>query len=56
MIRWTAESLRYNQDNEVLQNVIIYPAGIKKEQVKQEHRHHKRHLLVKEGESFELIR
>lgn len=56
MIRWSAESLRYNQDNEVLQNVIIYPEGIKKEEVKREHKYHSRTLLIREGDEYQVAR
>ena len=50
MIRWVASTFDYNrQDHEVLHRIIVYPAGTKKEQVKAEHEHHERMLLVPEG-------
>lgn len=55
-IRWVARALSYNQDNENLQNIIIYPQGVKKEEVKREHSYHTRDLLIPEGERYEFRR
>ena len=50
--RWVAEHLTYNQDHETLQNIIVYPEGHNKEEVKQECTHQNRSLLIPDGDLY----
>ena len=52
MPRWVAETFSYNQDHDTLQNIIIYPEGQNKEEVKQELNYHNRSLLIPDGDLY----